>query len=130
MLLPAPPLRPRKKSDKSAARLGSPLLLSLTIAGVIDVGLDGEGGTVTVLFNTTEAQPLLNTSPSPAKWSARYQNVRYSCGLVTWLNFDRIILAMTATGPETGSDEVVYTNAPSDVMDVIGRHLTATTFAF
>jgi hypothetical protein len=86
---------------------------------------------VTIVFNTTEENPLNDISASdPEKWSMRYLNLRWGTISFTLLAYNLLQLNLYAPGGDDGGNEIRYTNDPSDISDSLGRELPAYWFNF
>jgi hypothetical protein len=80
----------------------------------------------TAVFNTSAAAPLASVEAADAsKWNARFDGQRFEGTLLTRMSDSTIFVEMVVVGPDSGANEVNYTNAPSDIADVLGRHLAA-----
>src|SRR4051794_11120961 len=100
MLLPAPPLYPRKRKPKAKAVIAPPVPAALQVIGVENVVYDEPLLTFTLVFNTTAENPLVVDAPDPAKWSAVYQGGGFFCESVAFAGFDRLDVQMNGTpGP-------------------------------
>ena len=124
MLLPAPPLYPRKRKPKAKppTRVAP---VGLQVIGVENVVYDEPLLTFTLVFNTTEEAPLVAETPDPAKWSAVYQGGGLFCESVSFAGFDRLDFQMNGTPGPGGASNVSYSNDPSDIADSLGRQLAA-----
>jgi hypothetical protein len=79
-----------------------------------------------VTFDTTEANPLGDISgASPAKWSVRIGGMRYAGAVIEMGDFQQIYVGFGSPVVEAGTDELSYTNSPSDIADTLGRQLAA-----
>jgi hypothetical protein len=79
----------------------------------------------TAVLDATAGEPLVAAVLDPAKWTARYGGVRYVGYSAEVTAFDRVAVIVESGPAEAGADEVGYTNAPSDVVDTLGRTLAA-----
>lgn len=118
-MLPLPFIRRRRRRTA-----GLPPLVMTAVEGIAPIG----GGDIEMelVFDTTAEAPLAEVGSSEtAKWSARYQGVRYVGGLMNIIAFNRLSMIMGPTGPEPGPDQISYAHNPSDIADVNGRELAA-----
>ncbi len=126
LLIPPPLYRPRRRI-KSGAASSSPGT-SLTVVAVRDVVLDGDSVRMTLVFDTTQAAPLLDVSAAePAKWNVRYQGIHFMGYSLNRLNYRSIRLTTSEAEASPGANELNYSNAPSDIADTLGRQLAAFT---
>jgi len=96
------------------------------VVGVEGVGYDEPVLSVTLVFDTTAAEPLVAGTLDPAKWSAVWQGAGGFSGLAAdVVAFDRIALQLQGPAGPGGASSVSYSNAPSDVSDTLGRMLAA-----
>jgi hypothetical protein len=124
MLLPAPPLYPRKRKPKAKAPVRvAPV--GLQVIGVENVSYDEPVLTFTVVFNTTEDAPLVEAVLDPNKWSGTYQGGGFGGLSADYAGFDRILVSLQGTAGADGASTVSYANDPSDVSDSLGRQLAA-----
>jgi hypothetical protein len=80
-----------------------------------------------VTFDVTAEQPLAAGvgGADPAKWTVRFDGVRYGAYALSVAAFDTIHLDFIPLESEDGPDVLNYSNAPSDVSDTLGRQLAA-----
>jgi hypothetical protein len=98
----------------------------LAVASVSGVSFNGTSGTLTAVFNVSPPFALADVSAAmPGKWIARYANVRYIAVALAAAGTDGVQLTFTDLNPEAGPNELVYSNAPSDIADTQGRQLAA-----
>jgi hypothetical protein len=125
LLIPPAPYRPRRHASRSPK---APALPPLEVLEVSDVTYDPELGLLylAVVFNTTAQAPLNDPSAaSAAKWNARYQGKRYQGLSLSPIDATRQQIEMAPGAADAGPDELNYTNAPSDIADLLGRQLAA-----
>jgi hypothetical protein len=122
MLLPAPPLYPRKRKPKAKAL---PRVTALQVIGVENVSYDEPVLTFTLVFNTTEEAPLVEGVLDPNKWSGVYEGGGMASLTADYAGFDRILVSLQGTAGAGGPSTVSYANDPSDVSDSNGRQLAA-----
>ena len=133
MLLPSFPIRFRKRRGRSKAAKATPTPppAALEIVGIEDLSVVDETLTVTIVFNTTEENPINDVGGAdPEKFSARYLNLRYGGITMSKLAYNQLQINMIGPGGDDGGNEIRYTNAPSDISDALGRELPACWFNF
>ena len=100
--------------------------LALMMIAATDVSGGPDDLWFTAVFNTSAAAPLASVDAADAsKWNARFEGQRFEGTLLTRMSDSTIFVEMVVVGPDSGANEVNYTNAPSDIADVLGRHLAA-----
>jgi hypothetical protein len=81
--------------------------------------------TFTLVFDTTEAVPLVVDGLDPDKWSATYEGGAFTSYQAEVVSFDRITVTVQGFAGEGGPNAVAYAADPSDVSDTNGRELAA-----
>jgi hypothetical protein len=125
MLLPAPPLYPRKRKPKVKATKRNVTPAALQVIGVENVNYDEPVLTFTLVLNTTEDAPLVAGELDPDKWSGVYQGGAMASFTAEIAGFDRILISLQGTAGAGGASTVSYAADPSDVSDTSGRQLAA-----
>lgn len=119
-----PPFLRRRSRTQRAGTL--PPVGALTVLSVGDIAYDVDFMYVTAVFDTTGLSPLSSVGAAAAgKWNARYDGKRFEGYSLALLAFNQIRIGLSLADDEPGSDELNYTNAPSDISDVLGRQLGA-----
>jgi hypothetical protein len=108
MLLPAPPLYPRKRKPKVKAPRSAPPPAALTL-----------------VLNTSEAVPLVADGLDAEKWVGTYEGGAMTSYAAEVVAFDRITVTLQGTPGAGGASSVSYAADPSDVSDTSGRQLAA-----
>jgi hypothetical protein len=125
MLLPAPPLYPRKRKPKVTPTTPAPTPATLQVVGVENLVYDEPMLTFTLVLNTSEDDPLVADPLDAEKWSGTYEGgamTPYSADVVA---FDRITVTLQGLAGGGGASSVSYAADPSDVSDTSGRELAA-----
>jgi hypothetical protein len=125
MLLPAPPLYPRKRKPKPGAKKFTPTPATLQVIGVENVFYDEPLLSFTLVLNTTAENPLVVDTLDPEKWSATYQGGAFTSYSAEVVAVDRISVTVEGTAGGGGPNTVAYAADPSDVSDTSGRQLAA-----
>lgn len=97
----------------------------LEVVDVVDITPSEGALSLRCVFNTSEDDWLVNAEFDYNKWACRYGNVRYVGSGVTLDDFNQISVFFSEEEAESGFDELVYTNDPSDIVDTLGRELAA-----
>jgi hypothetical protein len=124
MLVNPPPVIYRKRPGPvRPARAGQAALM---LAAVQDISAVSTEFTCTLVFNTTEADPIAAVEDAdPGKWSVRYQGGRYGGFELIHLTFNTVELRAMWTANEPGDNQISYAANPSDIADESGRELAA-----
>jgi hypothetical protein len=127
MLLPAPPLFPRKRNrPNTRPTRRPPAPAALQVVAVENLNYDEPLLSFTLVFNTTAEDPLVAEPPlDPLNWSAVYQGVGFSSLDASVTGFDRVLVLVQVDAPAPGVDSVSYAAAPADVRDTGGRVLAS-----
>ena len=116
LTVPLVPFRRRRLQRRKA----------LAVVGFAGISTPGGNLDVHVLFNTSEAFPLMDaTGADPAKWTARRAGQRYVGSDIVPIGPDELLIVLATQGAEAGANELNYAANPSDIADVLGRKLAA-----
>jgi hypothetical protein len=99
--------------------------VALAVVGVENVVYDDPVLSLTLIFNTTAGEPLVADVLDPAKWSGVWQGGAMAGNAAEVIAFDRVTVLLEGAAGPGGASSVSYSNAPSDVVDTLGRTLAA-----
>ena len=126
MLSDVPPLTVRRYRRRPRLPAAAPAPAALALVSVSGVSFNGTSGSLTATLNVNPGFALADVSGAmPGKWIARFANVRYIAVALAAAGTDGVQLTFTDLNPEAGPNELVYSNAPSDIADTQGRQLAA-----
>jgi hypothetical protein len=125
MLIPAPPLYPRRRNRKVRPLTSAPAPAALEVIGVENVAYDEPMLTFTLVLNTSEEDPLVADPLDAEKWSGTYQGGAMTPYAADVVAFDRITVTLQGVPGAGGASTVSYAAGPSDVSDATGRQLAA-----
>jgi hypothetical protein len=127
IIIPPPQQYPRRRARSRRATAGpTPPTGLIVVAATAEQTGGGIEAAAFVTFDCTEANPLADVSgASQAKWSVRIGGMRYAGAAIEAGDFNQIYVGFGSPVAEAGADELSYSNAPSDIADVLGRQLEA-----
>jgi hypothetical protein len=98
----------------------------LFVQSTPSISFGSEGGSVSVMFDTTPEVPLADASSAdPAKWTVRYGEMTFEGSALEVVAYNRIDITFVRVGSATGADVLNYAADPSDIADTSGRQLAA-----
>ena len=120
MIITPNPVRRRPPQHRAKATT------ALAVVGYAGFSVSGGNLDVHFLFNTSEEYPLMDASGAdPTKWTARYAGQRYQGSNIVPIAADELLVVYAPQGAEAGPNVTNYAADPSDIADVLQRHLPA-----